>query len=145
MTTAAPPSGAIDLACRCGAVRLRVAGEPVAQLYCHCGDCRAAHAAAYVAAAIYPAAAVTVHGGALTDTVIRTTPRMRCAACGTHLFSELAAPGMRSVNAFLLPAGAFRPQIHVQCQHAVLPVRDELPHFKGFPPGFGGTDERVAW
>jgi len=43
--------------CRCGAIGLKIAGKPIVQLYCHCDDSQAAHAAAYVPAAIYPAAA----------------------------------------------------------------------------------------
>ena len=135
----------IETSCRCGAVHLTIQGEPAVQLYCHCDDCRAAHDAAYVDASIYPAAAVQASGGALAEHAVRRTPRLSCAACGTHLFSEVASVGLRSVNAWLLPEGAFQPQFHVQCQHAVLPVVDELPHFKGFPPAFGGSDERVGW
>lgn len=131
--------------CRCGDVELRIAGEPVVQLYCHCDDCRAAHAAAYVAASIYPAAAVQLVRGEPAQAMVKRTPRLRCGACGTHLFSEIASVGLRSVNAFLLPRGAFQPQMHIQCQHAVLPVVDALPHFKAFPPAFGGSHEVVAW
>ena len=131
--------------CRCGAVQLTMSGEPVVQLYCHCDDCRAAHGGAYVAAATWPAASVQASGGALAESRVSHTPRLRCAACATHLFSEIPIVGMRSVNAWLLPEGAFKPQLHVQCQHAVLPVVDALPHFKAFPPAFGGSDERVGW
>src|ERR1700683_4403298 len=101
--------------CRCGDVALRIEGEPVVQLCCHCDDCQAAHDAAYVASAIYPAPSVQVVRGETAPMLIRTTPRLRCGACGTHLFSELASVGMRSVSAYLLPEGAFKPQFHVQC------------------------------
>lgn len=131
--------------CRCGGIELRIAGEPVAQLYCHCDDCQLAHSAAYVASAIYPAAAVELVRGDPTPTLIKRTPRLRCGACGTHLFSEITSVGLRSVNAYLLPRGEFRPQFHIQCQHAVLPVVDALPHFKAFPAAFGGSDELVGW
>ncbi len=131
--------------CRCGAVKLRITGEPVVQLFCHCQDCQAAHDAAYAAAAIYPAASVEVIAGEPRPQVIRATPRMRCADCHTHLFSEIAAAGVRSVNAYLLPEGVFQPQFHVQCAHAMRPVVDDLPHYRGFPPAFGGRDEFVAW
>jgi hypothetical protein len=47
--------------------------------------------------------------------------------------------------ASLLPKGSFSPTFHIQCQHAVRPVRDDLPHFKGFPASFGGSDEKVTW
>lgn len=135
----------IDVQCRCGEIGLKITGEPVVQLYCHCDDCRAAHGAAYVAASTYPAKMVEVVRGEPTPIVVKATQRMRCTSCGTHLFSEIASAGLRSINGFLLPKGEFSPQIHVQCQHAVLPVVDNLPHYKGFPANFGGSEELVDW
>lgn len=136
----------IDTRCICSQSQLRIQGEPLTQLFCHCDDCQRAHGAAYVASAIYPAAAVEVTAGTPVPLTLKTTPRLRCASCGQHLFSEIAAAGgLRSVNAYLLPVGAFQPQMHVQCRHAVRPVVDALPHFAGFPPAFGGSDERVSW
>jgi hypothetical protein len=131
--------------CRCGAVGLRISGEPVVQLYCHCDDCQAAHGAAYVPAAIYPEQAVEVVRGTPEPMAVKTTPRLRCADCGAYLYAEIAGVGMRSVSGYLLPKGAFKPQFHVQCAHAVLPVVDDLPHYRGFPAAFGGADELVAW
>jgi hypothetical protein len=135
----------IDAKCPCGAISLKISGKPVVQLYCHCDDCQAAHGAAYVSAAIYPASAVEVARGELAPMIVKTTERMRCAGCGAHLFSEIASVGMRSVSAYLLPKGEFNPQFHVQCQHAVLPVVDDLPHYKAFPAAFGGAEEFVVW
>lgn len=135
----------LDVSCVCGAVALRIAGEPTVQVYCHCDDCQAAHGGAYVLSSVYPASAVEIVRGQLTAMVLKTTQRMRCAVCNTHLFTEVESAGMRSVNAYLLPTDEFKPQFHVQCQHAVLPVVDGLPHFKAFPAAFGGSDERVAW
>jgi hypothetical protein len=135
----------IDAQCRCGAIALKIIGKPAAQLYCHCDDCQAAHGAAYALAAVYPAAAVRIERGRPAQMVVKSTPRMRCPDCGAHLFSELARVGMRSLNAYLLPKGEFRPQFHVQCQHAVLPVIDDLPHYKAFPAAFGGVEEFVDW
>jgi hypothetical protein len=135
----------IEAECRCGAIGLKIAGEPLVQLYCHCDDCQSAHAAAYVPSAIYPAESVEVVRGKPTPTIVKSTRRMRCAACGAYLFSELPSVGMRSVSAYLLPMGRFKPQFHVQCAHAVLPVVDDLPHYKGFPASFGGAEEFVAW
>ncbi|WP_425438670.1 GFA family protein [Rhodanobacter glycinis] len=94
---------------------------------------------------IYPKEAVEVVSGEPTPIVVKTTKRFRCITCGTHLFSEIEAAGLRSVNAFLFPEGEFHPQAHVQCQHAVLPVADNLPHYKGFPAAAGGSDECVDW
>ena len=135
----------MEVHCRCGAARLTIHAAPLAQLYCHCDDCRAAHDGAYVAASIHPATAVQLTQGELVARVVQTTPRMACRACGTDLFSELAVMGLRSANGFRLPAGCFQPQFHIQCQHAVLPVRDTLPHYRAFPAAFGGSDECVTW
>jgi len=131
--------------CRCGAVSLALKGAPVVQLYCHCQDCQNAHRAAYVPAAIFPKAHVDVAGGDLATLVIRATDRLYCRQCGTYLFSEIASVGMRSVSAYLLPEGTFRPQFHVQCEEALLPVRDDLPHYKRFPAAFGGAEEFIDW
>ena len=135
----------IEIQCRCGAIGLRIQGEPAVQLYCHCDDCRAAHGGAYVASAVYPASAVELTRGAPVATVVKTVERMRCPDCSAHLFSELRRVGMRSVNAFLLPEGAFKPQFHVQCARAVLPVVDDLPHYSGFPAAFGSQETFVDW
>lgn len=135
----------LEVQCRCGAVELAIADEPIAQVYCHCNDCQAAHGAAYALNAIYPAAAIQITHGAPASSMVKTTPRLHCAACGTHLFTEVEAVGMRSLNAYLLPSGTFRPQFHIQCAQAVLPVIDDLPHYKAFPAAFGGDDEVVPW
>jgi hypothetical protein len=77
--------------------------------------------------------------------VVNATQRMRCADCRAYLFSELAGVGMRSLSAYLLPNEKFKPQFHVQCAHAVLPVVDDLFHYKGFLASVGGAEEFVAW
>ena len=134
----------IKIQCLCGAATLHIAGEPMEQFYCHCDDCQAASSGPYVAVAIYPAQAVSVQGELQTWT-IRSLHRKRCAACGTRLFAEVAELGQVGVNALLLPPRTFRPRMHIQCRYAVLPVKDDLPHFKGFPASFGGSDETVGW
>lgn len=133
------------VSCRCGAEELRITGDPIAQLYCHCDDCQAAHGAAFVPVAIYPAQAVEVVSGKPTSMAVSTLPRMRCAECGTHLFNDVKSHGLRNLNGYLLREGEFKPECHVQCQHAVLPVVDQLPHYKALPAMFGGSDEVVSW
>lgn len=135
----------VEIKCLCGSAVLKLTGEPVVQAYCHCDDCQAAHGAAYVATAAYPSSAVEVLKGELIPLLVKTAPRMRCGSCGTLLFTQVAGADLRSVNATLLPKEQFKPQFHLQCQHAVLPVIDNLPHYKDLPAIFGGTDELVAW
>ena len=134
-----------EVQCLCGAAVLKITGEPMVQAYCHCDDCQAAHGAAYIATAAYPSEAVEIEKGELSLLIVKTALRMRCTNCGTFLFTEVTGANLRSVNATLLPKGRFKPQFHLQCQHAVLPIVDSLPHYKDFPAAFGGTDELVQW
>lgn len=136
---------AIALSCRCGSVQLRVATAPTAQFYCHCDDCRAVTGGAFIPLALFPTDAVAVNAGDTFTWTYKTLPRTRCSSCGTFLFEEPLGLGLRGVSGFLLPADMFKPAFHSQCQYAVLPVKDDLPHFKGLPASFGGTDETVGW
>ena len=131
--------------CRCGAVALEIAADPIVQFYCHCDDCQAMHGAAYVPESVYPSDAVRVVRGSPISWTLRRNPRTLCGTCGTRLFIEVAALGVRGVSGTLLPEGQFRPRFHMQCQFAVAPVKDGLPHYKGRPSRFGGSDEQVDW
>lgn len=138
-------AAAMSLRCRCGGVALRVSGAPIAQFYCHCEDCRAVTGGAMVPLALFPADAVAVDGAGTSTWTYRTLPRTRCATCGTFLFGEPPGQGVRGVSGFLLPPEVFRPAFHIRCRHAVMPVKDELPHFKDVPAAFGGADDTVGW
>jgi hypothetical protein len=135
----------IEIQCRCGAVRVELRGEPIAQFFCHCDDCQAVHGAAYIPVAMYPANAVKVTGGTPFVWTLRATPRTTCRECGTRVFAEVPPIRVRTVSGFLLPRGMFQPAFHMQCVFAVRPVKDDLPHFKAFPARFGGSDETVDW
>jgi hypothetical protein len=135
----------VEIGCKCGAIRVELAGVPVAQFYCHCDDCQAVHGAGYVAVAMYRAESVKVTQGTPTVWKLKVTPRTTCPECGTRLFAEHPGFPMRGVNALLLPPGTFKPEFHVQCQFAAVPLIDELPHYESLPAVFGGTDETVDW
>jgi hypothetical protein len=134
-----------NIACVCGSVQVRLSGEPAVQFYCHCDDCQASSGGAYVSLALYPADAVTVAKGDLNTWTHKTMPRSRCAVCGTVILAEVPGGTLIAIKANLFPAGEFKPAFHEHCSYAVLPVKDELPHYKGLPPEFGGTDETVDW
>ncbi len=135
----------LTLQCPCGAIRLELSGEPLAQFYCHCDDCQVVHAAAYVAAAMYRTSATRLVAGEPLLWKLKRTVRATCRECGTRVYAEPPGLGIRSVPALLLPPGLFRPTFHMQCQHALVPVKDALPHYKGFPAAFGGSDEQMPW
>ncbi|MEM6617815.1 MAG: GFA family protein [Pseudomonadota bacterium] len=68
--------------CRCGAVRISARGAPLRVGICHCMDCRKHHGAPFYAAAIFPAAAVTV-----TGTSASYQGRHFCPVCGSPVFA----------------------------------------------------------
>jgi len=136
---------ALSVTCRCGAVALEIAGAPIAQFYCHCDDCQVMHGAAYVSESVYPADAVRIVRGDPSRFKLKRNPRFACRECGTRLFIEVGALKLRGVNGYLLPPERFKPQYHMQCQFAVLPVDDDLPHYRARPTQFGGSDETVTW
>ena len=135
----------IETQCLCGGVSLHIDEEPLAQVYCHCSDCQVAQGAAYAINSVYPADAVKVVRGTPNTLVVHGTPRLRCSSCGTPLFTEVEAAGLRSVNAYLLPAEKVVPRLHIHCADAVMPVVDSLPHYARLPASFGGDDKRVDW
>lgn len=135
----------MTVSCRCGSVKLKINHAQVAQFYCHCGDCRAVTGGAFTPVALFPADAVTVLGGNTFAWTYKTMPRTRCATCGTLLFGEPPGSGLRGVSAHLLPGEKFHPAFHIRCEHAVMPVKDDLPHFKDLPKDFGGSGELASW
>jgi hypothetical protein len=128
-----------------GDVKLELSGEPMAQVYCHCEDCQAAHGAAFLKVAIYPVNAVKVTRGNPVSWKVVRTARVTCPHCGTHLYQEPPGFPVKGVNGYLLPTGMFAPTWHQQCQHSVGPVKDGLPHYKGNPAAIGGSDEMADW
>lgn len=130
--------------CPCGTVQMQLAGEPMAQFFCHCNDCQEVHGKAYPSA-MYPALSVVVTRGETGVFTLKTTPRTKCKQCGAHLFAEVPGYGVRGVNADLLPDGMFCPEFHVQCRYAAAPIEDDLPHYKGNPARFYGSDELMRW
>ncbi len=130
--------------CLCGAVRISAAAEPVAQFYCHCDDCKAISGGAYIGVSLYPAEAVTVEKGELDSWTLRTMERRRCAVCGVHMMG-LPSPELTGIKGDRLAPSSFKPQFHINCQRAVAPVVDSLPHYADLPEAFGGSGKMVDW
>jgi hypothetical protein len=133
----------ISLGCGCGGVKVELTGQPLVQYVCHCDDCQAVHGDGY-ACAIYHAASVAVTGVTCAS-VLKSSPRTKCARCGAYLFAEMPGRSLRGINGALFPKGTFVPAFHIQCKFAKHPINDELPHFKGLPPQFGGSGELMQW
>ena len=135
----------MNIECHCGQVKIKLSGNPVADLYCHCSDCQRIAGGGYVPYSIYPHAAVEVTEGKTFKWALKDNHRTRCGNCGTYLFGDPAGMGVHGISAYLLPPGVFNPQLHIMCKDALMPIEDGLPHFAGFPAQLGGTDERVDW
>jgi hypothetical protein len=69
--------------CLCGAVRIVAEGLPDRVGLCHCMDCRKHHGALFFAAAMFPAAAVTVTGETRD-----WEGRHFCPRCGSPVFGR---------------------------------------------------------
>jgi hypothetical protein len=134
----------ISVECPCGAVQIEITGKPMVQYVCHCDDCQAVHGKAY-ACSLYPASAVALVRGVTDAFTLRTSPRTRCIKCETYLFAEVPGYPVRGINADLLPRGSFSPEFHSQCRYARAPVNDSIPHYRGAPARFGGSDELMTW
>jgi hypothetical protein len=133
--------------CFCGAVELRVVGDPAAAGYCHCTSCRQWSAGPVNAFTLWPPAAVSVTRGADQLGAYSKTPnsvRKWCKACGGHLLTEHPGWGLVDVYTAVIPEYRFQPMLHVNYGEAVLPVRDGLPKQKDVPRDMGGSGALLA-
>ena len=53
------------------------------------------------------------------------------------------AVGVVDVYAATIPSFPFQPQLHVNYESTVLPMKDGLPKLKDFPTELGGSGETV--
>ena len=133
--------------CFCGTVKLAATGTPAAMGYCHCESCRHWSAGPVNAFTLWDPGALKVTAGADSIGTYHQTPssyRKWCRNCGGHLLTE--HPGMKLVDVYaaLLPELAFKPALHVIYVDTVLPMKDGLAKFRGFPKEVGGTGEMMA-
>lgn len=133
--------------CFCGAVEIKVTGQPNAMGYCHCRSCRSWSASPVNAFTLWSPGAVKVAKGEEYLATFRKTDlshRQFCRLCGGHIMTRHPPLGIIDVFAATIPELAFTPQVHVNYGETVLPIRDGLPKLKDFPKEFGGTGEVMA-
>jgi len=142
---AAEPS--YEGSCFCGAVKLKVTGEPVAMGYCHCASCRSWSAGPVNAFSLWKPESVTVTQGANQIGMFAKTPaseRKWCMRCGGHLMSAHPAWNLVDVYAATIPSFRFKPGVHVHYQETVLRMPDGLPKMKDIPAEMGGSGVTLA-
>ncbi len=126
--------------CLCGNVTWEIEGPLDHMAHCHCSRCRKTHGTAFATYAAAPAAAFRLNG---RESVVRwqSSPdyaRCFCRQCGSVVPSD---PFGDSV---FIPAGNFdgdpgmRPLAHVFVASKApwYEIRDSLPQFDAYPPGF---------
>ena len=133
--------------CFCGEVAFEVSGEPVAEGYCHCNDCRTWSAAPFIAFTLWPPEAVKIIAGEDSVSSFSKSDRSErkfCTACGGHLMN--AHPGMNLVDVYPSQMNGFNhtPTLHVAYGEKVVAVKDGLPKFADVPAEFGGSGDLLA-
>jgi hypothetical protein len=132
--------------CFCGAVEIKVEGEPEAMGYCHCSSCRSWSGGPVNAFSLWkPAAVETTRGADKIAQYAKTeiSERRYCRECGGHLLTNHPTLGLVDVLAATIPTLDFKPAVHVNYAETVLPMKDGLPKLKDFPAEFGGSGEMV--
>lgn len=89
--------------CSCGAVEVRIDGEPLAVRQCWCRRCQKIAAGGPTHNAIFRTDVIVTDGVTASDSYVadsgNTLTRSYCAACGTPMFSASSArPQMRVVR-----------------------------------------------
>ena len=124
--------------CFCGAVQFELNGEPRLVGYCHCTDCRRAHAAGAVAWACYRDDQLRLIAGEdqiASYTSSNGSVRRFCKCCGTTMFFA----GLRWPGEVHVALGALgddytpRPTEHAYADRAPTwdPIHDDLPQLGG--------------
>jgi hypothetical protein len=122
--------------CACGAVRYRLASEPMFVHCCHCLNCQRQTGSAFVVNLLIEADRVELLAGepqrvdAPRDRGVQRI--FRCPDCQVAVYSEYSSPGMRFVRGGTLddPTGVV-PDVHIYTRSKVEWVRlpDGAPAF----------------
>lgn len=127
--------------CACGAVEAELAGAPVAQMYCHCTDCRDWLGAPVHAATGWPEAQVRFTKGADNVIVYKRTEkshRKSCKTCGGAVLVEHPQIAIVDVLASNIKGFSFKPTMHVYYGERMIDMKDGLPKCANMPEALGG-------
>merc|ERR1712160_162332 len=121
--------------CFCGAVSVKISGDPDSVSICHCSVCRRLSGAPFVVSALFANASVSVlstDGGDAKLISLQSSPRVarrRCAQCGSPVLAELGGK-TRAVPLALFgslpPRQAWKPQHHLHYDSRIIDVEDNL-------------------
>ena len=132
--------------CYCGTVAIEASGTPATMGYCHCGACRAYSGGPVNAFTLWKPESVKVTKGAESIGKFKSSPmsvHCYCTQCGGSVFVEHPSLGLIDIPAGLLPTLQFQPEVHLNYEETVLPMKDGLPKLRDFPAEIGGSGERM--
>jgi len=133
--------------CFCGAVEIRVTGEPEAMGYCHCRSCRHWSAGPVNAFTLWKPENVEVTAGQDFIGHFHKSDRSHrkfCRKCGGHLLTVHPEWKLVDVYAAVIPGVPFKPAVHVNYEEHVVRMQDGLPKLRDFPREMGGSGEAMA-
>jgi hypothetical protein len=123
--------------CACGALRYRLASEPLFVHCCHCLNCQRQTGSAFVINLLIEAARVEVLGGTQTVDVARDDGSaqriIRCPECQVAAFSEYSRPEVRFVRAGTLDDPTdVTPDVHIFTRSKVkwVTIPPDMPAFE---------------
>lgn len=125
--------------CQCGAIRYEVIGEPIMAAICHCSMCRRAHAAPFVAWAMFEQSQVKfIKAQPKTYNSSVEGKRGFCSECGTQIsFTADFLPGLIDITIGSLDdPDRIKPTLHYWDSKCLSWVQfaDNLPRYPEFPP-----------
>jgi len=123
--------------CLCGAVRLKVEGQPINVRLCHCRLCQKAMGSPYFARALFPQTAVTIEGDTGRYPSSERLDRVFWKTCGTRLCTWRTNGSAAGIAlAVFDDRHAFAPTEHIWVSEKMNWVRldDGLPQYPEGPP-----------
>lgn len=141
--TASPIKGQ----CACGAIRIKVHGEPVIVAQCHCGTCRRISGAGRTVGAMFRRSAVSMDGdaGAFTYDADSgaTVTKQFCRTCG----SPVSGSNSRTPRFITIPLGVLNETTGLTVQVVIFEesrphwdqLEDAAQHYRGQPDWRPGT------
>ena len=132
--------------CYCGAVTIALTGAPEEMGYCHCQPCRSYSGGPVNAFTLWKQSNVKITKGEESLARFKASDfsvRRYCTKCGGNVLVEHAGLGMIDVPAGVIPTVPFKPNLHLNYEDTVLPMKDGLPKFRDFPAPVGGSGQTM--
>lgn len=131
-----------SIQCKCQQAHFNVEGKVLLRFICHCTICQNVYKAPYADVIVMQSKNIIGNRSLLNFKKYRKPPALNrgtCRACGNPVFGYFNLlpkqglafiPARTFINSAELPPAKF----HIFYEHAVEPVADNLPKYKGYVP-----------